>query len=151
MVFHTTKHNLWRSETIPLANLFFVNREITDKCPCNHLSDNTLRKTSKNAVFSTKRPFRDQYPPFFGAKIRIFIDKSQKAIQTLYKRITLGMPNIERMMPAASDKGKPMTRTDAVRHRTKVASHTVVPLGTANQRSLFAKRGKVNGWYEITP
>ena len=32
------------------------------------------------------------------------------------------------------------------RHRTKVASHTVVPLGTANQRSLFAKRGKVNGW-----
>ena len=26
-----------------------------------------------------------------------------------------------------------------------------VPLGAANQRSLFAKRGKVNGWYEITP
>ena len=102
MVFHTTKHNLWRSETIPLANLFFVNREITDKYSCNHLSDNTLRKTSKNAVFSAKRPFRDQYPPFFGAKIRIFIDKSQKAIQTLYKRITLGMPNIERMMLAAS-------------------------------------------------
>ena len=41
------------------------------------------------------------------------------------------MPNIERMMPAASDKGIPMTITDAVRHRTKVASHTVVPLGTA--------------------
>ena len=30
-----------------------------------------------------------------------------------------------------------------------VASHTAVPLGTANQRSLFAKRGKVNGWYGI--
>jgi len=35
------------------------------------------------------------------------------------------------------------------RHQTKVASHTAVPLGTANQRSLFAKRGKVNGWYGI--
>ena len=32
------------------------------------------------------------------------------------------------------------------RHQTKVASHTAVPIGTANQRSLFAKRGKVNGW-----
>ena len=48
------------------------------------------------------------------------------------------MPNIERMMPAASDKGKPMARTDAVRHRTKVASHTVVPLGTANSDRWFA-------------
>ena len=35
------------------------------------------------------------------------------------------------------------------RHQTKVASHTAVPMGTANQRSLFAKRGKVNGWYGI--
>jgi len=32
-----------------------------------------------------------------------------------------------------------------------VASHTAVPLGTANQRSLFAKRGKVNGWYGVGP
>ena len=32
-----------------------------------------------------------------------------------------------------------------------VASHTAVPLGTANQRSLFAKRGKVNGWYGVAP
>ena len=32
-----------------------------------------------------------------------------------------------------------------------VASHTAVPLGTTNQRSLFAKRGKVNGWYGIAP
>ena len=28
--FRTTKRYLWRSETIPLANLYFVNREITD-------------------------------------------------------------------------------------------------------------------------
>ena len=35
------------------------------------------------------------------------------------------------MMPEASDNGKPMARTDAVRHQTMVASHTVVPLGTA--------------------
>ena len=27
-----------------------------------------------------------------------------------------------------------------------VASHTEKPLGFSNQRSLFAKRGKVNGW-----
>ena len=32
------------------------------------------------------------------------------------------------------------------RHQTKVASHTEKPLGFSNQRSLFAKRGKVNGW-----
>ena len=54
------------------------------------------------------------------------------------------------MMPETSDKGKPMARKDAVRHRTKVASHTAVPMGTANQRSLFAKRGKVNGWESDT-
>ena len=28
--FRTTKRYLWRGETIPLANLYFVNREITD-------------------------------------------------------------------------------------------------------------------------
>jgi len=32
-----------------------------------------------------------------------------------------------------------------------VASHTEKPLGFSNQRSLFAKRGKVNGWYGIAP
>ena len=30
ITFHTTKHNLWRSETLPLANSHFVNRPITD-------------------------------------------------------------------------------------------------------------------------
>ena len=44
-----------------------------------------------------------------------------------------------------------MARKDAVRHRTKVASHTETPLGVSNQRSLFAKRGKVNGWFGIAP
>ena len=43
----------------------------------------------------------------------------------------IGMPDCKEMMPEASDKGKPMARTDAVRHRTKVASHTAVPMGTA--------------------
>ena len=28
---HTTKHNLSRDETLPLANLDFVNREITEE------------------------------------------------------------------------------------------------------------------------
>ena len=37
------------------------------------------------------------------------------------------------------------------RHWTMVASHTEKPLGFSNQRSLFAKRGKVNGWIERHP
>ena len=75
MVFHTTKPYLWRSETLPLANSDFVNRPFTVLNPCNHLSINMLRKASKNGVFSTEWPFRDQYPPFFGVKIRILFDK----------------------------------------------------------------------------
>jgi len=75
ITFHTVKHGLSRNETIPLANLYFVNREVTDNNPCNHLSDNDLPKTSKNDVFSTERPFRDQYPLLFGVKIRILFDK----------------------------------------------------------------------------
>ena len=30
ITFHTTKHGLWRSETIPLANPFYANQPITD-------------------------------------------------------------------------------------------------------------------------
>ena len=75
ITFHTTKHNLWRSETLPLANSYFVNRPFTVLNTCNHLSVNTLRKTSKIAVFSTEVPFRDLHPPFFGVKIRILFDK----------------------------------------------------------------------------
>ena len=37
------------------------------------------------------------------------------------------------------------------RHWTMVASHTEKPLVFSNQRSLFAKRGKVNGWIERHP
>ena len=44
-----------------------------------------------------------------------------------------------------------VSKDDAVKHRTKVASHTETPLGVSNQRSLFAKRGKVNGWKGIAP
>ena len=47
----------------------------------------------------------------------------------LHKEIILGIFNCNEMMPEASDKGKPMARKDAVRHRTKVASHTEKPLG----------------------
>ncbi|MBQ4210310.1 MAG: hypothetical protein II658_04830, partial [Prevotella sp.] len=32
------------------------------------------------------------------------------------------------------------------RHEMIVASYAAAPLGAANQRSLFAKRGKVNSW-----
>ncbi len=70
------KHGLSRSETLPLANLFFVNHQMTDEYSCNHLSVNDLQKTSKNGVFSAERHFRDLYPLFFGVKIRILFDKS---------------------------------------------------------------------------
>ena len=76
MVFHTTKRYLWRSETLPLAILSFVNRTITDEYPCNHLSINALRITSKNGVFSTEWLFRDQHPPFFWLKTWCLFDKS---------------------------------------------------------------------------
>ena len=75
ITFHTAKHGLSCSETLPLAILCFVNHTITNKYPCNHLSINTLRKTSKIAVFSTEVPFRDLHPPFFLVKIRILFDK----------------------------------------------------------------------------
>ena len=61
-------------------------------------------------------------------------------------------------MPEASDRDNYLRRCrrtvnndDAFRHRTMVASHTETPLGVSNQRSLFAKRGKVNGWCEGCP
>ena len=63
ITFHTTKHNLWRSETLPFANSLFVNRQITVLNLRNRLLVNTLRKTSKNGVFSTERPFRSRRCP----------------------------------------------------------------------------------------
>ena len=121
MTFHTTKHGLSRNETLPLANSSFVNRPFTDKYPCNHLSINTLRKTTKIAVFSTEWPFRDQYPPFFGLKIRILFDKipfcrirysgvsSVGICNVQHKKDivewnNIGIPDCKEMMPAASDK-----------------------------------------------
>ena len=80
ITFHTMKPYLSHGETLPLANLFYVNRSITIEHPCNHLSANTLPKTSKNAVFSTESPFRCQHPLFFGVKIRSFLDKILKIL-----------------------------------------------------------------------
>ena len=77
ITFHTMKPYLSHGETLPLANLFYVNRSVTIKHPCNHLSANTLPKTSKIAVFSTESPFRCQHPLFFGVKIRILFDNSK--------------------------------------------------------------------------
>jgi len=51
------KPYLSRNETLPLANSFFVNRQVTDKQSRNHLLVNTLQKTSKIALFSTKNIF----------------------------------------------------------------------------------------------
>ena len=48
------KPYLLRSETLPFANPYFVNRTITINKLRNHLSINTLRKTSKIASFSTE-------------------------------------------------------------------------------------------------
>jgi hypothetical protein len=150
ITFHTTKPYLSRSETLPLANLDFVNRPFTVQNSRNHLSSNTLRKTSKIAVFSTEWPFRCQHPLFFGVKIRILFDK----FPLCRMRIFIAM----RQALAMSDskwcqryRTNGSYKEDADRHQTMVASHTAVPMGTANQRSLFAKRGKVNGWYGIAP
>ena len=76
MTFHTTKPYLSRTKSLPLANLYFVNRPFTVQNSRNHLSSNTLRKTSKITVFLTEWPFRCQHPLFFGVKIRIFLYKS---------------------------------------------------------------------------
>ena len=57
MTFHTMKPYLSRNETLPLANSFFVNRQVTDKQSHNHLLVNALQKTSKIALFSTKNIF----------------------------------------------------------------------------------------------
>jgi hypothetical protein len=73
--FRTTKRYLWRSETIPLANLYFVNREITDLNPCNKLSVNALRKTSKNAFFSTEEPFLHKDAILEGVKFEFSLTK----------------------------------------------------------------------------
>jgi len=51
ITFHTTKHGLSYSETLPLANSFFVNHQITNQYPRNRLSVNILPKTAKIAVF----------------------------------------------------------------------------------------------------
>ena len=51
------KPYLSRTKTLPLANSYFVNRQITVYNPRNHLSANALRKTSKIALFSTKNVF----------------------------------------------------------------------------------------------
>ena len=89
--------------------------------PRNQLLINTLQKTSKNGVFSTEWPFRDQYPLFYGVKIRILFDKisfnriwnlgvsSVGICNVKYKKDivewnNIGMPNCKIMMPAASDK-----------------------------------------------
>ena len=74
------KPYLSHGETLPLANLFYVNRSITIEHPYNHLSANTLPKTSKNGVFPTDSPFRCQHPLFFGVKIRSFLDKILKIL-----------------------------------------------------------------------
>ena len=63
MVFHTTKPYLSRTKTLLLTNLYFVNRPFTVLNPCNHLSANMLRKTSKIDVFSTEWPFRTRRCP----------------------------------------------------------------------------------------
>jgi len=77
MVFHTTKHGLSRSETLPLANSDFVNRPFTDKYPRNHLSVNALQKTSKIGVFSTKNIFVQKEALNLGSKIEFSFTKSR--------------------------------------------------------------------------
>ena len=75
MTFHTTKHGLSHDETLALANLFFVNRSITNQHLCNQLSANALRKTSKNAFFSTEEPFLHKDAILEGVKFEFSLTK----------------------------------------------------------------------------
>ena len=68
MVFHTMKPYLSCNETLPLANSFFVNRQVTDKQSRNHLPVNALRETSKIALFSTKNVFVQTDGLYLGSK-----------------------------------------------------------------------------------
>ena len=62
------RHYLSRNETLPLANLLFVNRSITDNYSRNHLSVNSLRKTSKIALFSAEEQFLHEDAILEGSK-----------------------------------------------------------------------------------
>ena len=150
MVFHTAKHNLWRSETLPLANSYFVNRPFTDKYPCNHLSINTLQKTSKIAVFSTKNTSVQKDGLNLGSKFEYYLTKSRSpdlksgcsvpahlqcpsAIIVLTNAPLKGamshQPKAEPWGTRATEQTVYTDRGRCQRHRTMVASHTEKPLG----------------------
>ena len=133
MVFHPAKPYLSRTKTLPFANSDFVNRPFTDKYPCNHLSINTLRKTTKVGVFSTEWPFRELHPPFFGLKIRILFDKipftriwnpgvsSVGICNVQHKKDivewnNIGIPDCKEMMPEASDKDCQQNSAKCIRY-----------------------------------
>ena len=83
MTFHTTKHGLSRDETLPLVNSDFVNREITDENPCNYLLANILRKTQKNAFFSTKRRVGWKECILEGSKFEYYLTNVIPAVHAL--------------------------------------------------------------------
>ena len=56
------------AKTLPLANLLFVNRSITNKHSRNHLSVNNLQKTSKIAFFSSEGQFLHEDAILEGSK-----------------------------------------------------------------------------------
>ena len=76
ITFHTTKHGLSRSETLPLANSYFVNHPIINQYLCNRLSVNELTKTSKNGVFRPSDSFVTSTPCFLGSKFEYSLTKS---------------------------------------------------------------------------
>ena len=63
------KPYLSRTKTLPLANPYFVNRLFTNNYPCNNLSVNALRKTSKKALFRPSDPFVRKVPLHLGSKL----------------------------------------------------------------------------------
>ena len=75
ITFHTTKHGLSCCETLPLANLYFVNRTITNQYPRSHLSINALQKTAEIAVFWPTALFVVSTPCFLGSKFEYSFTK----------------------------------------------------------------------------
>ena len=73
------KPYLLHGETLPLANSDFVNRSITDKYLCNHLSANDLQKTSKIAFFRLSDPFVRADALNLGSKFEVSLTNSRFA------------------------------------------------------------------------
>ena len=110
------------------------------------------------AFFRPSDPFVTNTPCFLGSKFEYYLTKfrfaecaPERGNEPPARGNTLGEQGTKQAAPRQGADSKERIQLGRLqrgcqRHQTKVASHTEKPLGFSNQRSLFAKRGKVNGW-----